>query len=74
MDEYFALTMNWIMGDGLAVMEGGFLFSEQKKMGRWHRSKDTKQKKDSNFGSYMMNKKWCLEEQFNLHMMRFQQV
>ena len=26
------------------------------------------------FGSYMLNKKWTLEEKFNKHMLRFQQV
>ena len=41
---------------------------------RWHRSKDRVQKPYSDFTSYMMNKKWWLEEEFNLHMMRFQQV
>ena len=41
--------------------------------GRWHRSKD-KQAGDSPFASYMMNKKWTLEEEFNNLMLRFQQV
>ena len=26
------------------------------------------------FGSYMLNKKWTLEEEFNNHILRFQQV
>ena len=41
--------------------------------GRWHRSKDKKGGKNP-FASYMMNKKWTLEEEFNNHMLRFQQV
>ena len=40
---------------------------------RWYRSKDKKGGKHP-FGSYMMNKKWTLEEEFNNHMLRFQQV
>ena len=42
--------------------------------GRWHRSKDKVAKPESDFGAYMINKKWWLDEQFNVHMMRFQQV
>ena len=62
------------MGNGTAVREAGGLFAKQLELGRWHRSKDKKQKPDSDYGTTMMNKKWCLEEQFNLHMMRYQQV
>ena len=39
-----------------------------------HRSKETMAKPGTQFGSYMMNKKWPLEEQFANHMMRFHQV
>ena len=39
----------------------------------WYRSKD-KKTGDNPFSSYMMNKKWTLEEEFNNHMLRFQQV
>ena len=39
---------------------------------RWYRSKE--RKGNYPFSSYMMNKKWTLEEEMNLHMMRFQQV
>ena len=65
--------MNWIMGNGSAVQEGGFLVDDDDE-GRLHRSKDKKPMPYSNFPSFMMNKKWWLEEQFNVHMMRFQQV
>ena len=74
MEEYHDLIENWIMGNGMAVVEVGYLSSWAKSLGRWHRSKDKKQDQTSNFASYMMNKKWWLEEQFNVHMMRFQQV
>ena len=43
-------------------------------MGRWHRSKERKSPDYSPFASYMMNKKWSLEEEFNNHILRFQQV
>ena len=67
--------MNWIKGNGSAVQEGGFLVSnDELALGRLHRSKDKKPMPYSNFPSFMMNKKWWLEEQFNVHMMRFQQV
>ena len=39
----------------------------------WHRSKE-KKGGENPFGSFMMNKKWTLEEEFNNHMLRFQQV
>ena len=44
------------------------------KFGRYHRSKDRKPKDSPPFGSYMMNKKWTLDEEFNNHILRFQQV
>ena len=39
---------------------------------RWHKSKE--QRGDYPFGSFMMNKKWALEEEMNNHLLRFQQV
>ena len=68
------MTENWIMGNGTAVVQVGFLYNYELALGRWHRSKEKVQKPDSDFTSYMMNKKWSLEEEFNLHMMRYQQV
>ena len=40
--------------------------------GKWYRSKERAE--GLNFASYMTNKKWTLEEEFNNHMLRFQQV
>ena len=40
---------------------------------RWYRSKEKKGGINP-FGSYMLNKKWTLEEELNNHMLRFQQV
>ena len=62
------------MGNGTAVQEYSQLTEYELELGRWHRSKDRKQRPSSDFGSFMINKKWWLEEQFNVHMMRFQQV
>ena len=39
----------------------------------WYRSKE-KRGGYNPFVSYMLNKKWNLEEEFNNHMLRFQQV
>ena len=44
------------------------------KYGRYYRSKAKKVKTSLLFGSFMMNKKWRLEEEFNNHILRFQQV
>ena len=41
---------------------------------KFYRSKDKKEKESLPFGSYMMNKKWTLDEEFNNHILRFQQV
>ena len=62
------------MKKGIAIQVHGGLADYELALGRWHRSKDKKQDKTSEFTSYMMNKKWWLEEEFNVHMMRFQQV
>ena len=62
------------MGNNTAVQEHAGLTDYDLAFGKWHRSKDKKQKIDSDFPSYMMNKKWWLEEQFTVHMIRFQQV
>ena len=66
------------MGEGSAVMAAAFLdysdlYLENRTEGkRWHRSKERLAQYP--FASYMMNKKWWLEEEFNNHMLRFQQV
>ena len=76
MDEYDDLVENWIMlGNGSAVQEVGYLWkTDYYALGRWHRSKDKKSTPYTKFPTFMMNKKWWLEDQFNLLMMRFQQV
>ena len=64
---------DWILGSGSSVYENDSVYSNLLKLGKWHRSKDMKGG-ENNFGSYMFNKKWTLEEEFNNHMLRFQQV
>ena len=56
----------WLWG---AVIEEG-----KRKGGKFYRSKEKKDLNRPPFGSYMMNKKWTLEEEFNNHMLMFQQV
>ena len=66
------------MGEGSAVMAITYLKSSYLKLEnitegkRWHRGKE--KLPNYPYGSYMMNKKWWLEEEFNNHMLRFQQV
>ena len=62
-----------VVKTGTSVYEVGFLYPSDLVHGKWHRSKDRKGGRNP-FTSYMMNKKWTLEEEFNNHMLRFQQV
>ena len=63
----------WTIGNGTSVFEAGFMYSQELVLGKWHRSNERKCGKHP-FASFMMNKKWTLEEEFNKHMLRFQQV
>ena len=58
---------------GSSVVELSVLETSYFAFGKWHRSKERKGG-DHPFSSYMMNKKWTLEEEFNNHLLRFQQV
>ena len=66
--------MFWRVLTWSAVIRTSYLDQYEQSMGRWYRSKDRVQGPFQESSSYMMNKKWWLEEQFTLHMMRFQQV
>ena len=55
------------------MVEIGYLLDFELAYGKWHRSKERKAGKHP-FSSYMMNKKWTLEEEFNKNMLRLQQV
>ena len=59
--------------NGSSVVETGFLYDYMLELGKWYRSKD-RRIGENPFGSYLMNKKWTMEEEFNIHMLRFQQV
>ena len=66
------------MERGSAVYEASFLHAQDAQLATnagtsWYRSKERKGGEHP-FASYMINKKWTLEEEFNTHMMRFQQV
>ena len=67
-----------VLDEGSAVVECSLLLDWELDYAkdyntRWYRSKDKKAGKNP-FASYMMNKKWTLEEEFNNHLLRFQQV
>ena len=71
-DEYDKMVKESVT-TGSSVVECAFLVDSALELGRWHRSRDRKGG-DHPFASYMLNKKWTLEEEFNNHMLRFQQV
>ena len=67
------------MENGTAVYEGAsvstfWLKEEYGVETKFHRSKDKKDLTRSPFASYMMNKKWTLQEEFANHLLIFQQV
>ena len=77
-DEEDMLVQDRVLDRGSAVYEVAYLYGHQKELAKkynttWYRSKERKGGKNP-FGSYLMNKKWNLEEEFNNHMLRFQQV
>ena len=59
--------------NGSSVLHVSFLYDYELEYGKWHRSKDRKDGENP-FGSYLMNKKWTMEEEFTKHMLHFQQV
>ena len=72
-DDYDKLAQDAVTS-GTAVVEVAY-FDYELEWGKWHRSGD-KQVSSVNYpyASYLMNKKWTLEEEFNNHLNRFQQV
>ena len=59
--------------NGSSVIECSFMYDYELEWGKWHRSKDRKGGRTP-FPSYLMNKKWTMEEEFTKHMLHFQQV
>ena len=67
-----------VLDRGDAVVEAAFMLEYELDWAkeyntRWYRSKN-KLDGENPFASYLLNKKWTLEEEFNNHMMRFNQV
>ena len=67
-----------VVKDGSSVVQVSMLLEHEieyaKKHGTsWYRSKESRGGKNP-FASYMLNKKWALEEEFNNHMLRPRQV
>ena len=58
---------------GTSVVNYVLIKPEYQRLGKWYRSKGMRGG-DNPFRSYLMNKIWTLEEEFNQHMLRFQQV
>ena len=72
------LVESEVIANATSVSQGAFLYPDELAMAEkhntsWYRTKE-KAGGTSPFASYMMNKKWILEEEFNNHMLRFQQV
>ena len=68
-----------MLGNNSAVLEIANLLEEEEV--KWAKEKGVKMYRSKErkggvnpFSSYMLNKKWTLEEEFNNHMLRFQQV
>ena len=61
-----------ILGSGSSVTEAAYL-GYLYEWGKWHRSQERIAGVNP-FASFLMNKKWTLGEEFNNHMLRFQQV
>ena len=59
--------------NGSSVLHVSFLYDYELEYGKWHRSKD-REGGQNPFPSYLMNKKWTMEEEFTKHMLHFQQV
>ena len=77
-DENDQMVQDTVLGSGSAVVECSVMYDNELEWAkdydtRWYRSKEKKGGKNP-FASFMLNKKWTLEEEFNNHMMRFQQV
>ena len=76
-DEYDEMVQQAIE-TGSYVFEVAFMYDSDLDLAKnyntsWYRSKDKKGGVNP-FASFMLNKKWTLEEEFNNYMLRFQQV
>ena len=58
---------------GSSVVVISYLMASQLAYGKFHRSMNRMIGRHP-YGSFLMNKKWTLEEEFSMHMLIFQQV
>ena len=58
---------------GSSVVVISYLMASQLAYGKFHRSMNRMIGRYP-YGSFLMNKKWTLEEEFSMHMLIFQQV
>ena len=77
-DESDKMVQDRVLDRGDSVVECAFMFDYELEWAkeyntRWYRSKN-RNGGVYPFSSYLLNKKWTLEEEFNNHMMRFNQV
>ena len=63
----------WTIRDGTSVFQVSFMYDKDLELGKWYRSKERKGGEHP-FTSFLLNKKWTLEEEFNNHILKFQQV
>ena len=79
-DDYEQKFKDWIIDTNSAVAELRVVYSDwelkwaSEKETKLYRSKERKSTGEIPSGSFMLNKKWTLEEEFTNHMLRFQQV
>ena len=71
-DGYDGLIKDAVV-NGLSVVEATTLNDYHIEYGKWHRS-TAKKGGVFPFASYIMNKKWTMEEEFHNHILRLQQV
>ena len=72
MDDFEKMAKDAVRSDS-SVVEVAFMYDYWLEWGKWYRSQDRRAGYHP-FVSYMLNKKWTKEEQFNNHLLRFQQV
>ena len=58
---------------GSSVVVASYLYASQLAYGKFHRSANRMIGRHP-YGSFLMNKKWTMEEEFTMHMLIFQQV
>ena len=77
-DDYDEIAQDAIR-TGSSCVEGAYMYAYELQWAtdlgtQWYRSKDRKDQPINPFMSFLMNKKWTLEEDLNNHILRFQQV